>query len=270
MIKETPLVSVVIVTYKPNLDYFSEAINSVKNQTYKNIEIIIINDKSSENVELYFNKLKNDKNITYICNETRMGVAAARNQWILECKWKYIAMLDDDDFRIDEKKVEKQVEYMENHNDYWLVWVKEYLSIYEDWGETHKKKYRITNDDIKRHLLWCNSFAQSGILIRKSILAISWIYDTTCYTEDYELWCRIWKYCKICNIDSIIWYRVRKNSLRHGNLFKWKISAIKVARKYRKHYPNSFYAIIVRIVFLVPYRYVAPLERIKGRLIKSK
>jgi glycosyltransferase involved in cell wall biosynthesis len=76
-----PLVSVVIVTYKPNLDYISQAIDSVKRQTYKNIEIIIVNDKSTYEVEKYFDNLVHkDKNIIYVCNEIKKGVATARNQ----------------------------------------------------------------------------------------------------------------------------------------------------------------------------------------------
>ena len=243
-----PLVSVVIVTYNPNLDYISQAIDSVKKQTYKNIEIIIINDKSTDEVERYFAKLRNDNsNIIYVCNEIKKWVAAARNQWILLSKWDYVAMLDDDDYWNDEEKLRKQVEYLERHVDYWFVWVDEVLNIYDNWRVIEKTKCRVTYNDIKNHLLQSNQFAQSGVLISKKSLCLAWIYDTSCFTEDYDLWCKIWKYYKFCNINSSISYRIQKNSLSHKNCFKVKIGAFKVFWRYKKFYPNFIKALVLRI-----------------------
>ena len=271
MSKENPLVSVVIVTYKPNLNYISQAIDSIKKQTYKNTEIIIINDKSTDEIEKYFDCLRDrDKSIIYFCNETRNGVATARNQWIFLSNWKYIAMLDDDDFWNDEKKIEKQVKYLEENQEYWLVWVSELLNIYENWKENGKTKYKISNSDIKNHLLEWNQFAQSWVMIRKTILTVSWIYDTSVFTEDYDLWCRIGKYCKICNINSSIAYRIRENSLRHSNIYKWKINALKIAWKYKNIYPNSLKALIIRGIYLIPNKYLKPLVKIKKLFIYLK
>jgi len=259
-----PLVSVVIVTYKPNLDYISQAINSVKKQTYKNIEIIIINDKSTDEVESYFVELKNNnKNIIYVCNEAKKWVATARNQWILLSKWDYIAMLDDDDYWNDKNKIEKQVEYLENNEDFWFVWVYEVVNIDQDGKEINRVKCVKPYNDIKQSLLRSNQFAQSGIIIRRESLYKSWIYDTSCFTEDYDLWCRIWKFYKFCNIDSSISYRIQKNSLSHKNVSKVRVGAFNVFWKYKKFYPNFLKALIIRL-----WGFVLP-EKIKDSIVKN-
>jgi hypothetical protein len=156
-------------------------------------------------------------------------------------------MLDDDDFWNDENKLKKQVEYLEKNYDYWFVWVNEILSIYENWKNVEKMKCRSTYRDIKNHILQSNQFAQSSIIIRKASLHQAWIYDISCFTEDYDLWCRIWIFYKFCNIDSSISYRIQKNSLSHKNTFKVKLGSFKVFWKYKKHYPNFFKALILRI-----------------------
>lgn len=266
---KNPLVSVIIVTYRTNLDYIFQAIDSVKRQSYKNIEIIIISDEPSKDANKFFLKLaKQDITIIYKKNEKKTSVAIARNQWILLSKWKYIAMLDDDDIRNDKNKLLKQVKFLENNVDYGFCWADKMIEIDLKWNITNLYKIKLSYDDIKKHLLQRNQFVQSSILIRKESLCVSGIYDASYYTEDYELWCRIWKYYKFCNLDSSVKYRIVPNSLSHKNesIVKW--GALKVCRKYRKYYPNWLKAIIMRLVWLLPPKYITFLSKLKQWLIK--
>ena len=92
------LISVVIPVYN-NERYFEKCISSVINQTYKNIEIIIINDCSKDNVENIILKYKNiDNRIIYEKNSKNMGVGYSRNRGIDISKGKYIYFLDSDDY----------------------------------------------------------------------------------------------------------------------------------------------------------------------------
>lgn len=109
----TPLVSVIIPTYARS-QYICRAIDSVLNQTYKNIEVIVVDDngENTENQLATFQTLKSyiDKEqITYITHKTNRNGSAARNTGIFNAKGEYICLLDDDDEFFPEK-VEKQVQ----------------------------------------------------------------------------------------------------------------------------------------------------------------
>ncbi len=106
-----PLVSVIITAYG-RADFLNQAIESVKNQTYSNYELIIVDDNSPMEV---VNEYKIPDSAVFIRHETNRGFAAAtRNTGIRIAKGKYLAFLDFDDIWFPEK-LEKQVELLENN-----------------------------------------------------------------------------------------------------------------------------------------------------------
>lgn len=114
MIKEE-LVSVIIPTYKRPIK-LKRAITSVLNQTYKNIEVIIVDDNNEgdefrkETIVLMEN-FRNNKKVVYLKHKTNKNGSAARNTGINYTKAKYIAFLDDDDL-FEPDKIKKQVNYL--------------------------------------------------------------------------------------------------------------------------------------------------------------
>jgi glycosyltransferase involved in cell wall biosynthesis len=90
-----PLVSAVICTYR-RAHLVTRAIKSVQEQSYKNIEIIVVDDASPDNTREVISQI-NDSRIRYIRHQTNKGLPAARNTGIREAKGEYIAFLDDDD-----------------------------------------------------------------------------------------------------------------------------------------------------------------------------
>lgn len=109
-----PLISVIIPFYN-NLEWLCEAIDSVISQTYDNIEILVINDGSNENMSIFLEKYRHK--IKYIYQENK-GAAAARNLGIEKSIGEYIAFLDSDDIW-NNKKLEKQLDYMILNNLNW-------------------------------------------------------------------------------------------------------------------------------------------------------
>lgn len=93
---KNPLVSIVVPTYNVK-HYIRECIESILNQTYKNIEIIIVNDGSTDNsmymIDDYITSIDKIK----VINQENQGLSAARNSGIDKAKGKYIAMIDSDD-----------------------------------------------------------------------------------------------------------------------------------------------------------------------------
>ena len=106
---QNQLVSVIIPIYNGEA-YLSEAIESVINQTYSPIELIIVDDGSTDNskeIALSYSQ------VNYIYQENQ-GVAVARNTGIAKCQGEYIALLDQDDLWLP-NKLELQVEYLNSH-----------------------------------------------------------------------------------------------------------------------------------------------------------
>lgn len=96
-----PLVSAIIITYKRPVDILMRAVSSAISQTYRNLEIIIVNDcpeeqKLAGEIGHLLDSL-NDQRIRYIVHENNAGACAARNTGILAAHGDHIALLDDDD-----------------------------------------------------------------------------------------------------------------------------------------------------------------------------
>ena len=109
------LITVIITTYKRS-NVIERAIKSVLNQTYKNIEIIVVDDNANipEEREKTAEVIKNYPNIIYVQNSKNLGGALSRNEGIYRAKGNYIAFLDDDD-EYEREKIEKQYKLYNEH-----------------------------------------------------------------------------------------------------------------------------------------------------------
>jgi glycosyltransferase involved in cell wall biosynthesis len=108
-------VSVVLPFYN-GITLLEDALQSVINQTYSNIEIIVVNDGSTENVDFFLEKYA--KNIKYVHRDMNGGCAAGRNTGIEHSTGDYIAFMDSDDIWLP-TKIEKQVAIMEKTGAMW-------------------------------------------------------------------------------------------------------------------------------------------------------
>lgn len=114
-----PLVSVIIPTFKRPIGMLDRAVQSVLNQTYKNVEVVIIDDNAKKEHELYRKNIfeyvdnisKRTKQILYLQNEENLGGALSRNVGINAAHGELITFLDDDDLFLP-RKIEHQVDFM--------------------------------------------------------------------------------------------------------------------------------------------------------------
>lgn len=109
------LVSIVIPTHKREVECLANAVNSALNQTYKNIELVIVDDSPSDyekraEVKAYAESIEHDK-VIYLQNEKNLGGSLTRNRGIDASTGDYIAFLDDDD-EYTPDKIEKQFRFM--------------------------------------------------------------------------------------------------------------------------------------------------------------
>ena len=111
---EENLVSIVMPTYNCG-EYIGKTIQSVLAQTYEDWELLIVDDRSTDNTQKVVDKFATqDSRIRYIELEKNSGAAVARNRGIKEARGNYIAFLDSDDLW-KKDKLEKQVRFMQEH-----------------------------------------------------------------------------------------------------------------------------------------------------------
>lgn len=202
-----PKISVVMPTYNAE-KYIKEAIDSILLQTYKNFELLVIDDNSKDST-LDILKSYDDERIKVIQGDCE-GLAAALNKGIREAKGEYIARMDADDVSLPER-FEKQVKFLEEHPDISLVgsWQK-YI------GNDNKiHKTLQTPDEVKIAMLFGCDLCHSTIMFKKKdFVDNNLFYDISSPQEDFELWSRAVHILKFANLQEILGlYRVTGESV---------------------------------------------------------
>ena len=236
-----PKVSVLLPTHN-GATYIIHAIYSVLWQTYNDFEFIIINDWSTDwTEEIVKGYQKDDPRIIYIKNEENIGLIKTLNNWLKLAKGEYIARIDDDDFWQDHDKLLKQVRFLDENPEYWLVGTS-IVSVNEQWREIGKVSSRVSDETIRKNLLRYNQFVHPSIMMRKSVLEHVWWYDEKAlYVEDYELWLRIGKISKFHNLpDYSTRYMIRKGSISWQKQFRQKRNTLKTVDVYKRQIYKRF------------------------------
>lgn len=192
--RKTPLVSAVIITHNRS-ELLKKAVESVKRQTYPNIEIIVVDDASTDNTEQI---CQNMQGIRYfrIEPEDSAGSNKARNEGIKLAQGEYIALLDDDDEWLP-TKVEKQVLFMQKNPDYGAVYcdmrVRTGLAIFD-----YNVHFFAEGDLVDSKLYYKPFFLTSALMVRKDVLVQVGCFDENIkYWQEYELGLRLLQVCKI-------------------------------------------------------------------------
>ncbi len=183
------MVSVVIPTHN-RVDLLPRAIESVLNQTYKDIELIVVSDGSTDGTDELMAKYANDSRIKYINYKPAQGGNYARNTGIKAAKGEYIAFLDDDDEWFP-NKLEEQLEVIESHDNIGLVYTGTHV-IYADEGVEYPSIPHASGD-LSVKILWANCVGSTTtVMVRKSVLDKVGIFDEKLPAlQDYDLWIRI-------------------------------------------------------------------------------
>lgn len=195
-----PLVTVIIPTHKRPL-MLMRAVSSVLNQTYSNIEIIIVDDGSNDSTYNVVNKLieMNIAKIKYIKNETPMGACFARNRGIENAEGEFITGLDDDDeFTYD--RIEKLLEF---YDDKYSFMCSNYKIISKAGNRIIKSSSIINFEDI----LWKNSVGPQILVKKERILSINAFNEKLPSAQDYDMWIRLIKeFGPAKNVDYPLYY----------------------------------------------------------------
>ncbi len=202
-----PLVSVLMPVYK-TAPYLREAMDSMLCQTFKDFELIVLNDCSPDNAEEILDAYDDSRIVRYK-GENNVGLSNVLNVGIEMARGKYIARMDSDDISLP-NRLQIQVDYLETHSEIDLVSVgmqlfgaKESVWIRERNPEKVKIEALFHSPVLHASSMWRkDSFERHGLRFRQEMVP----------AEDYDLWTRaMLKGLKLVNLPEVLYeYRIHE------------------------------------------------------------
>lgn len=186
----TPRVSIVMPTYN-RADSLPRAIESVFTQTFADWELIIVDDNSTDGTAAILEAaVKRDPRVKVIRNEhsdyALVGITKVLNQGLTAARGEYIARLDDDDYWIDDAKLDKQLKFLDAHPDY--VVVGSGVVVVDGKGnERYRYFKKETDEEIRQTALTANPFSHTTVMFRAALARQFGGYKVR-YAEDWDLW----------------------------------------------------------------------------------
>lgn len=197
MIKD--MVSVVIPTYN-RAGTMARAIKGILEQTYENIELLIVDDGSTDKTEEIVNGFK-DKRIRYIKLEKNGGACAARNIGISKAQGQYIMLQDSDDLSYKDR-IEKQVNsIIENASD---------VCIGKCRRIGYGKRYEAIFPTFEKTILEAEMIRRRTVISGGTVLAYKYVFDECLFDESLEMWqdydwaIRTSEKFKFCMVNDLI------------------------------------------------------------------
>lgn len=273
---QEPLISVIIITYNHS-KFIVDALNSIKMQTYNNIELIISDDFSTDNtLDVCRNWIKNNKEhfirTEIVTSPRNTGVAANCNRGLKKARGEWIKFLSGDDALLPDC-IKSYVNYINNNPE--VLFIHSNVIPYSDTFSVENKlpisylsKLRLNKEETSAReqykiLLHFNNIQASTVMIHKSVFKrVGEFEESITYYEDYPMWLKITKNnIKLYYLDSIsAKYRIHKNSLVK---YKGKFESISdrtfnIQLIYRKYYypllpvnEKIYYSILFLIIIVL-------------------
>jgi teichuronic acid biosynthesis glycosyltransferase TuaG len=237
-------VSIIMPSYN-SMNYISNSINSVVNQTYESWELIIVDDCSKDDTQhIVSNYCKNDNRIKLFVNEKNLGSATSRNMGIKKSSGRYIAFLDSDDLW-HQDKLSKQVNFMR---------LNKYSFTYSYYSKIDEQGLLLKNiDNLPEKVSYISTLKSN------KIGCLTAIYDTEFFgkvymenlkkRQDLTLWLKLLKennYAYCCK-EILANYRIRKNSLSRNKLKLVKFHWLIYRKIEKQNFINSTYYLLFYI-----------------------
>lgn len=215
---EEELISIIVPVYNAE-NFLEDTINTVLNQTYKNWELLLINDCSKDKSKKIAKKYLSDK-IRWIDMPTNGGAASARNKGIELSKGEYICFLDADDLWENEK-LEKQIRYMKEKNSAFSFTGYEFA---DENGKPTGKRVNIPATINYQQALKNTTIWTSTVMLNMQKISKEDAFMPVVKSEDTACWWKILKKVELADgLNEILSYYRRSP----GTLSSNKIEAIK-------------------------------------------
>ena len=204
------LITVIVTTYNSEMRFLEECVSSIINQTYTNIEILIIDDSSKKNIYDYQKKhLKskfNDSRIKFYRNNKNYGVSYSLNKGIKLSKGKYINWCSYDDlFHPNKLNLQYALIKKMSFQSRTIISCNTHV-LYDDLNYSRIINYQNINS--KDALLFRDKYSGGSFLIPKSIFYLVGFFNIKLrFTQDYDMWLRMYDYnIKFFNLNKNLFY----------------------------------------------------------------
>lgn len=217
--KRSPLISVVMPVYNAG-DFLVESINSILRQTYQNIELVIVDDASTDHSwKILESFAKKDKRIKLFRNRKNMGVSLTVKKAISKAKGQFLARMDADDIARS-SRLKKQVDYLFSHPE--VVAVGGQCQVIDIKRKIiGEKKFPIEFKDIYKSIFTFIPIQQPTLMVNRSKLPKDFQYyqDGMNTAEEVELLFKLFQYGRVENLpEYLLQYRLHGNNTSLKNL----------------------------------------------------
>lgn len=227
-----PVVSVIMSVYNGEA-YLAEAIESVCRQTFRDWELVVINDCSTDSTgEILAELSARDGRIKVHPNEVNLRLPKSLNKAISLCEGKYIARMDADDICLPDR-LEKQVRFMEEHPDVSLSSCR-FMTVKNGVYASGGAGGRCDHEALKALLLVANPILHPGVIAKAEVMK-RLQYDTTLTcTEDLELWTRMVREGERLAIlpECLMIYRLHDKQITSTTLERQHTEVLKIQKQY--------------------------------------
>jgi glycosyltransferase involved in cell wall biosynthesis len=227
-----PAISVILPVFNGEA-YLREAIDSILNQSFRDFELLIINDGSTDCSQEIINSYQ-DARIELIHNPINLGLVGALNAGIDKARGKYLARQDQDDIS-EPNRLQLQFARMEQgHID---LCGTRWSTMQPDGKIISDAQIPFSEDTIFACLATTVPFAHGSVMMRKSFMSKHHLqYDKTYLAEDYCLWIRFAQAgARLANLDQSLYrYRIHPQSLSSTKKAAYQQSAKKLRRDFVK------------------------------------
>lgn len=225
---DNPLVSIVVPAYNAER-HIKDAVDSAIGQTYKNIEIMVVDDGSTDGTKKELESYIKNNKIIYLYQKNK-GLSGARNAGINQARGEYIALLDADDmFR--PAKIEKQLFFLKNNSDCDFCYTD--VEFFRDGipNKILKSHFKYYSGNVFEHLLKANFINPSTLFFRKQIFDKFGMFDESFKrAEDLEYYLRVsLDGARFCFINELLFLsRIRKSGNLQSNQVLMQSSILKI------------------------------------------
>lgn len=236
-----PLVSVVTPVHNAGR-YIKQAIESTLAQTYRPLELIMVDDGSTDNGPSVMQEFASNPKVKIIRHATNAGIITARQTAINHATGDYIAVLDADDYWPDHDKLAKQIAFLNTHLDYSLVGSNADL-VDQSGNKKDILKYPERDKTIRQQLLIRNCFVHSSIMFRREAYQRvgGYLASERDGVEDYGLILRLGRQSKLANLPDITTaYRVNPTGISQRQRRQQIINSLNLVKKNHDSYPNYY------------------------------
>lgn len=239
-----PIVSI-IMAFHNEANYLTKSIESICNQTFKDWELVLVDDGSSDQSLRIANEYAaRMSNIVCISTGVNIGLPSALNIAICKARGKYIARADADDISLPER-IEKQVKYMEVNPDIDILGTGAFL-INSSGERVCSKTLKENHFEISSQHYRSTIFFHPSVVIRKCFFKYTGFYDAKLLrSQDKELWLRgIKAGAKYHNLqECLIEYRTNNYKKSINTLFQKLRANLLIVKRYNVRY-GKIYSII--------------------------